>query len=147
MQSQRVTTIPNDAHITSIGYYPETSAICSIGKAPFHASVEITYQPGDVLLEFESFERWLHGLGTTNTTIEGLTRLIFDALVGVLGDIPLEVRVHASTTVHAPVTAIIRSGRENSCGYEECSESSVDHGCCSGGAVHRGSVHCGCSSD
>lgn len=140
-------TVPNAASIDTIIYTPQASAVCAIGKAPFHAQAVITYHPNALLLEFESFERWLHSISMTNTTIEGLTRLIFDALVAVLGDIPLEVTLHASTAVHAPVTATIRSGKGTCCEHERLDGEDAGDGCCSGGSVYRSPVHCGCGGD
>ena len=99
--------IPNTAHVNLITYVPAFSAICSVGKAPFHGEIEITYRPGDVLLEFESFEDWLRSIANEHMTIEDLARRTFDGLRAVLGDIPLRVTVHAETTVHAPVSATI----------------------------------------
>lgn len=99
--------IANTSCIDRIEYRPDFSAICSIGKAPFHGTLEIVYQPADKLLEFESFEAWLKGLANDSMTIEDLTRKVFDELSRVLGDIPLRVTTHARTTVHAPVSATI----------------------------------------
>lgn len=101
-------TIPNNTDLDSIHYEPEFSAICSIGKAPFHGMIEIDYQPGKVLIEFESFEIWLRTeVAQKHLTIEDLAQLTFDKLVKALGDIPLRVTIHARTTVHAPVKATI----------------------------------------
>lgn len=72
--------------------------------------MEIEYRPDRMLLEFESFEDWLRSIALQEFTIESLTRVLFDELRGVLGDIPLRVTIHAETTVHAPVSAQIQQG-------------------------------------
>lgn len=90
-----------------IRYTPQFSAVCSVGNAPFHGVIEIQCKPADKLLEFESFERWLSQLALERLTIEDLARLVFDALLHVLGDVVLSVTVHAETTVHAPVSATV----------------------------------------
>ena len=105
-------TIPNKSKVEKIEYHPKYSVICSIGKAPFHGVIDITYYPDETLLEFESFEKWLKSIADDSMTIEDLARLVFDKLA-VLGDIPLCVIVHARTTVHAPVSATI--SREGGC--------------------------------
>jgi len=102
-----IDTIPNTPQIGTVTYTPGFSTICSVGKAPFHGTVEIVYCPETVLLEFASFEHWLFGLANQSMTIEDLCRLVFNALTEALGDIPLSVTVHAGTTVHAPVSANI----------------------------------------
>lgn len=102
--------IQNKPNINKIIYTPRFSAICSIGQASFHGTIEIEYCPGESLLEFESFERWLRDdIAKRHLTIEDLARLIFDNLLAALGDIRLCVIIHAETTVHAPVSAIIRN--------------------------------------
>lgn len=103
-----IRTIPNTPKITRIRYCPEFSAICSIGGASFYGVVEIEYEPAEYLLEFESFEKWLKSLSLDELTVEDLSRVIFDKLSENLGDVPLIVSLNAQTTVHAPVTAMIR---------------------------------------
>ncbi len=103
--------IKNTSRIDTIRYSPDFSTICSVGKAPFHGTIEISYSPQDNLLEFESFEQWLFGFANQSMTIEDLCRLVFDTLTEALGDIPLSVTVHARTTVHAPVSANITRGK------------------------------------
>lgn len=100
-------TIPNKAHVQEIEYHPLFSVICSVGKAPFHGVIDIVFQPGEVLLEFESFDNWLREIANDHMTIEDLTRIVFDGLTACLGEIPLSVTVHAKTTVHAPASAKI----------------------------------------
>lgn len=112
MQSN-ITVIQNKAKIQKIHYEPGYSVVCSIGKAPFHGTIEIEYYPADLLLEFESFENWLRSIANNQMTIEDLARLTFDKLSGALGDIPLRVTVHARTTVHAPVSATIERIKDN----------------------------------
>lgn len=80
---------------------------CTLGKAPFYGEIEIIYKPSLLLIEFEAFEAWLFGICRGDQIVESLCRLVFDKLSAVLGDIPLRVLVHARTTVHAPVMAII----------------------------------------
>lgn len=102
-------TIENKPKVQYIHYQPPFSTLCSIGKSPFYGEIEVKYQPGNNLLEFMSFEEWLQSLATQEMTIEDLCRLTFDKLREALGDIPLSVSVHARTTVHAPVSATIKS--------------------------------------
>lgn len=108
-----IETIPNNAGKVIIYYRPFYAVICSVGKEPFHGQIDIKYKPGSVLLEFESFERWLKTLAMQEFTIESLARLVFGTLRAVLGDIWLSVTVHAQTTVHAPVSATIESEVQN----------------------------------
>lgn len=102
-----IKTIPNTPEISHIRYCPPFSAVCSIGKAPFHGRVEIVFQSADLLLEYESFEAWLRSIANSSLTIEDFARLVFDQLTLALGEIPLTVSVRAETTVHAPVCATI----------------------------------------
>lgn len=109
-----IKTLTNTAEVHHIKYCPPFSAVCSEGNAPFFGTLEIVYEPADHLLEFESFERWLReDVSQRSLTIEDLCRLVYDRLHEALGDIPLFVTVVATTTVHAPVWATIRSQGEN----------------------------------
>jgi NADPH-dependent 7-cyano-7-deazaguanine reductase QueF len=105
-----IKTIPNDAGEITIVYRPSYSVICSVGQAPFSGDMEVQYRPDKDLLEFESFEQWLKSIALDSFTIESLCRLVFDTLHEALGDIPLAVTIHATTTVHAPVSASISQG-------------------------------------
>lgn len=102
-----IETIPNHANVTRVEFYPKFSAICTVGKAPFWGTVHITYEPtaGGALLEFESVEKFLKTLNNQSLVIEEVARVVFDELAGVLGDIPIRVKVSARTTVHAPASA------------------------------------------
>jgi NADPH-dependent 7-cyano-7-deazaguanine reductase QueF len=102
-----IETISNNARIQLIEYHPEFSVICSVGKAPFHGVIDISYAPKEKLLEFESFEKWLFSIANQSMTIEDLCRLCFDSLLAALGDIPLCVTVHGRTTVHCAASATI----------------------------------------
>jgi len=102
-----INTIPNPHGPMAITYSPEYSALCSVGKAPFHGTIVIQYFAHGALLEFESFENWIRLNANAETTIEGYCRMAFDALAEVLGDIPLAVSVFGETTVHGPVEARI----------------------------------------
>jgi|WetSurMetagenome_2_1015567.scaffolds.fasta_scaffold238490_2 NADPH-dependent 7-cyano-7-deazaguanine reductase QueF len=102
-----IVTIENKPKVMHITYTPPFSAVCSIGLAPFHGTIEIEYSPQERLLEFESFEDWLRSIANRKMTIEELARLTFDHLSVALGDIRLRVTVKAQTTVHAPVEATI----------------------------------------
>ena len=104
-----VGTIPNDSGVDEVGFTPAFSAICSVGDAPFWGTVDIAYQPRNKLLELESFQLWLRSLSCERMTVEDLCRLCFDKLMAVLGDIQLRVVVNAYTTVHAPVSATIKT--------------------------------------
>ncbi len=108
--SDNIKTIANDSCVDLIEYTPPFSTLCSIGKRPFWGVLDITYRPGDTLLEFESFEDWLNGLATEAMTVEDMARRVFDVLSKALGDIPLRVTARARTTVHAPVSATIERG-------------------------------------
>ncbi len=103
-----IKTILPHPKVTSVEYMPQFSVICPVGKSPFHGRAVIEYEPADTLLEFESFEMWLRTLSLKKMTIEGLTRLIFDKLDDVLGEVPLTVAIHAETTVHAPAIVTIK---------------------------------------
>ena len=105
-----IVTIPNEVQVEQVSYHPPYSVICSIGEIPFHGTIDITYQPKEAILEFESFDSWLKSIALQSMTIEGLCRLVFDVLNEVFGDIPLSVKVHAETTVHAPASAQIKRG-------------------------------------
>lgn len=102
-----IETLLNKPNVTRVKFTPEYSVVCSVGKRPFAGVIEIEFAPDVYLLEFISFEEWLHGLWGSEMTIEDLARVTFDKLTEVLGDIPLRVAVHARTTVHAPACAII----------------------------------------
>lgn len=91
-----------------VEYHPDFSLICSIGKAPFYGTIIISYQPQHLLLEFGSFEDWLRDITNNKMTIEAFTRLIFDTLIELLGDVSLKVTVKAQTIVHAPVIVTIK---------------------------------------
>lgn len=104
-----IKTIPNDAKVDFVEYHPEFSVICSVGRAPFYGVIDISFVPGQNLLEFESFEQWLFSIANDSMTIEDLCRLTFDELVAALGDIPLCVVVNGRTTVHCAVSATIQS--------------------------------------
>ena len=107
MQSN-IKTIPNNCKVHKVIYTPKYSVICSVGNAPFSGIMEIEFQPAEELLEFESFEKWLFSISMTSETIESLCRLVFDNLTNILGEIPMIVRVNATTQVHSPASAIIQ---------------------------------------
>lgn len=102
--------IDNTAQVSLVSYKPEFSAVCSIGEVSFYGVIVIKYRPLQSLLEFVSVDEWIMGLAYKKVTIEEVTRLTFDEVTRVLGDIPLCVTVHARTTVHAPVSAQIIRG-------------------------------------
>jgi len=100
--------IPNDSKVHLIEYTPKFSVICSIGKAPFHGMIKIKFMPGDWLLEFEAFEKFLKDEAMHEYTVESLCRFIFEKLLLVLvNPSSLVVSVCAQTMVHADVTATI----------------------------------------
>jgi len=86
-----------------VTYEPRFSAICLVGQAPFGGTLVISFRPGPVLLEFESFEAWLRSISTELHTIESFGKRVFDVLVEALRCPYLEVKVRAKTQVHAPV--------------------------------------------
>lgn len=88
-----------------IVYTPKFSVrSCTIGKAPFNGSLEITYTPKKLLLEFESFEKWLkEELSAEIMTIEEVASTVFKKLDELLHPAQLKVAVNAETIVHAPV--------------------------------------------
>lgn len=100
--------IPNDSKVQIVKYTPRFSAICSVGDAPFYGTIIVEYEPDAWLLEFEGFEKWLLTLANERMTIEDLCTLVADKLIEVLGDIRLLVEIRAETTVHAPVSAVIK---------------------------------------
>lgn len=98
-----------------ITFSPKFSAVCSIGKSPFHGQLTITYRPKGLLVEFESFEQWVRSWSMDQMTIEQVCELVFDELVEGLSidpnDVPdLHVEVYAETTVHAPVIVTMSIG-------------------------------------
>lgn len=97
--------IPNDTSVNRVTITSNFGAVCSVGLAPFSGTVEVTYRPKDVLLEFEAFEEWLREISTDRTTIEGFAQGVFDKLNEVLPDSDLFIRVSAQTQVHGPVVA------------------------------------------
>ena len=104
-----IETIPNDPCVNEVKFSPPYSTICSVGNAPFWGTVDIVYEPKEKLLELESFQLWLRSLSNERMTVEDLCRLCFDKLMAVLGDIRLRVTVNANTTVHAPISATIKT--------------------------------------
>lgn len=107
-----IQTIPNTPQVDRVQFTPTFSTICSVGKAPFWGTITIVFHPSDRLLEFESFEVWLHSMAKDEQTIEDLCRVVFDALTQVLGFGRLFVEVNASTTVHAPASVTIERNRK-----------------------------------
>ena len=100
-----IKTLPNTPEVDFVSFRPPFSAICSIGGVPFHGTILVEYRPGDLLLEFISFEDWVKSSSKTRCTIEDVARSVYDVLKRALGDIPIRVTVDAVTTVHAPVSA------------------------------------------
>jgi len=101
--------ISNDCEIELVEFYPTFSVICSVGKAPFHGVIEITFIPAESLLEFESFEAWLRSIATESFTIESFCREVYDRLAETLRPEYLRVKVNAETMVHGPASAQIQS--------------------------------------
>lgn len=95
--------IKNNTTIDLVTYRPPFSAICSVGDAPFNGTLEITYQPMAVLLEFEAFEQWLRQESQSRHTIESFCDMVFERLETELETSLLCVAAHAQTIVHAPV--------------------------------------------
>lgn len=102
--------IDNDCGMQLVEFFPPVVAICEIGRQPFTGIAHIAYQPDDKLIEFISMEDFIRQQSKTETTIEKLTRTLFDELVRVLGDIPVMVHIYAETAVHAPASALIKQG-------------------------------------
>ena len=104
-----VVTLPNDAKVQSITYYPKTEVVCSVAHDPFQAMLEIEYWPENVIIEYISFEDWLaHVSSQSEMLVEELARLVFDKLRALLGDeAGLKVEVTAMTDSHAPITVKI----------------------------------------
>lgn len=105
MPDKPFSTIPNDSNIRDIEYHPHYSCICSVGKTPFHGTMDIYFRPISHLLEFMSFEEWLLTLSNKPMTIEELTRLVYNELEKILKPTSLHVTVHAETVVHGRVSA------------------------------------------
>lgn len=112
LDASMIQVIPNTPRVDSVQFTPTFSTICSVGKAPFWGTVTISFRPDTMLLEFESFETWLHSMAQDHQTIEDLCRRVFDALTLVLGFVPMFVEVNAETTVHAPASARIERVRK-----------------------------------
>ena len=98
-----------------ITYMPRFSVrSCTIGKAPFGGELEIIYTPDKLLLEFESFEKWLkEDLATQTMTIEDVANTLFTELMELLQPVYLKVVVKAETIVHAPVRVEIEKRAQN----------------------------------
>ena len=98
-----------------ITYMPKYSVrSCTIGKAPFGGELEISYSPDKLLLEFESFEKWLQeDLATQTMTIEDVANTVFSKLVELLKPLDLKVVVKAETIVHGPVRVEIEKRAQN----------------------------------
>lgn len=107
LDQSTIQTIPNTPRVDHVQFTPMFSTVCSVGKAPFWGTVTISFRPLDLLLEFESFETWLHSMAQDHQTIEDLCRRVFDALTNALGPVSMFVEVNAQTTVHAPASAKI----------------------------------------
>lgn len=107
LDKSTIQTILNRPQVDCVQFTPMFSTICSVGKAPFWGTITIVFYPAGNLLEFESFETWLHSMANDEQTIEDLCRRVFDALTHALGSVRLFVEVNASTTVHAPASVSI----------------------------------------
>lgn len=99
-------TIPNDMDVNWITFIPKYSVICSVGKAAFQGTAEITYQPKDELIELESFEHSLHDIAMNEFTVESFCAFVFNSIIEKLGGVKLTVEVYAETVRHAPVTVL-----------------------------------------
>lgn len=110
--------IPNTPKATFVRYSPEASPICPIGNDTLEGYFIIAYYPDGYLLEYMEFEEWLSKEVTgKRLTVEEATRLTFDRVSGLLGDIPLSVSYSAWSSVHAPVDVQISNERwEQKCG-------------------------------
>ena len=98
--------LPNPG-VDEVRFYPFYSTICTVTNVPFAGTIEIAYLPGKTILELESFEAWLLVQAGGKYTVESLCKVVFDVLFSVLQPKELYVTVHASTTVHADVSASI----------------------------------------
>lgn len=98
-----IKTIPNDAGKMTILYRVDFVAVCSVSNVPFHGKVKIEYQPNDVLLEFESFDRWLVEQASMSTTAEGFARFLYNTLKALLKPVFLDLTLSANTPVHGYV--------------------------------------------
>lgn len=112
-----IKTINNVAEVCCVGYTTEFSCLCSLANlTPFYGEIQFEYKPDDLLIEFVSFEKWLtDNVYAKVSTVEGVARLVFDALERVLGDIPLKVTIYGRSTVHAPAEAQICHRWEEDC--------------------------------
>jgi NADPH-dependent 7-cyano-7-deazaguanine reductase QueF len=100
-------TIPNNTAVTEIKIHSMVTPLCSVGKLPFLADIEMIYAPKDRLIEFESYETWLNEFNSRSLTIEDLAseiaRKVHDET-----DALVEVRVKARTTVHGDTEVVCR---------------------------------------
>lgn len=99
--------IPNPGGITEVEFHPQYSVICSVGKAPFAGTMDITYRPNAWLLEFESFEDWLLSIAMAEYTIESLCQEVGLILLNTLHPSYLRVKINATTIKHGPASAMV----------------------------------------
>jgi len=88
-----------------------TSFICSIGKAPTVAEVEIIYVPNNVVLELESTTEFINSLAMAREfTIEDYTSTLYEVLAKTLEPKKLIVKVRAKAPRHGWVEVTVPAG-------------------------------------
>ena len=106
--------LPNDSRVDEVTFTPSYVGTCLGG--PYVGSPEITYQPGEALIEFMSFESWVRSFASSRCmTGEQMTRTVFNEMTRLLGDdIPLQVVMRSEQLPghlgHGPATTTIRRG-------------------------------------
>lgn len=100
-------TIPNETLVTEIKIRSMVTPLCSVGKLPFVADIEMSYVPQSELIEFESYENWLKEFNSKSLTIEDLTSEIAKKIHDQL-KVSVEVKVKARTTVHGETEVICK---------------------------------------
>ncbi len=94
----------NETKLTSVKWSGLIAPICTIGKAPFMAKVEIEFTPGKKILEYIEFETAIYKLNGVEMIIEEIPSVIINKIIPELDAINLSITVTAETPVHNTVT-------------------------------------------
>lgn len=105
-------TIPitEENRVDHVSYTGKYAVICGVSDVPFMGEATIDYEPGESLLELESFDAWVISQARESFTVESWTRFLFDVLYGVLDARSLTVYVRAQTPVHGDIYCEIKGG-------------------------------------
>ena len=101
--------IPNESKVDTVKITMPFDGICSVEDRPFWGTLEITYCPAGVLLEWVAFEKELISIiWKTPCLIEDVPRFAFDLVKRVLGDnLAVTVICKANSNVHSPLTVTV----------------------------------------